>query len=94
VPPKASDQSIYPDIILQVPPGYLITDTAEDYVANYSRPPNMNGLEAILSGEICSQKSAAPLSMLCRYHTDQILPESGYLTDINRLVKSIFSGNK
>lgn len=92
--PIAPDHLIYPDIILRVPPGYLITDTAEDYVAKYSRPPHMNGLEAILSGEICSQKSAAPLSVLCRYQTDQISPEGGYLTDINRLVKSILGGNE
>ena len=59
----STPDGLYPDIIIEVPDGYLITDKTQEFIKDYQAPSALSGLEAVLRGEITSMKSTTPISV-------------------------------
>ncbi len=57
---------VFPDIILDMPSGYLTYDSSANFIESYSPPNNLNSLDGILRGDMVSMKSHEPLSVITR----------------------------
>jgi len=61
--PFTTLDELYPDIILEVPDGYLITDKTHEFIKDYKAPRGHSGLESVLKGDITSMKSTTPITV-------------------------------
>lgn len=76
----------FPDILLKLPDGYLISDQGTEFIAEYDFSENLEPLQAILQGQIISIKSTSPIATFVPSTSDLSTPRPsatgrGYLTD-------------
>ena len=81
----------FPDILLKLPDGYLISDQGAEFVTEYDAPENLDPLQAILRGEITSIKSTSPIATFVPSASRPSAPgasasDSGYLTDCYKFI--------
>lgn len=51
----------YPDVVLEVPDGYLTSDLSKEYLSAFCPPVSRSALQSIMKGDILSLKSHWPL---------------------------------
>jgi len=61
---KEKGANWFPDILIDLPNGYLTTDKESDFISEYSPPLINSALSSITRGEILSLKSHSPLAIV------------------------------
>lgn len=55
----------FPDIIVDMPSGYLTNNAIKDFVKEFHRPKGVSSLSSVLRGDIISMKSHEPIAVDC-----------------------------
>ena len=81
---------LFPDIIFDIPNGYLTSDESKNLVCEFQKSSKINGLSSILKGEIYSMKSHNPLWIILG-RKSSIADKGIYtLTDLNKFIINEF----
>ncbi len=81
---------LFPDVVIDVPDGYLITDKTQEFIEDYDAPSGQTALEAVLSGEITSIKSTQPLTVCYGGRISEIASDCTQLLDVYQIIDSAF----
>ncbi len=60
----------FPDIIIDLPSGYLTNNASESFIREFERPKGISSLSSILRGDIISIKSHEPIAVDCGNFAD------------------------
>ena len=81
---------LFPDIIFDIPNGYLTSDESKKMVCEFQKSSKINGLSCILKGEIYSMKSHNPLWIILGKTTLKADKDIYTLTDLNKFIINEF----
>jgi predicted AlkP superfamily phosphohydrolase/phosphomutase len=79
-----------PDIFIDVPDGYLITDKTQEIIEDYNAPRDTSGFGAVLRGEMTSIKSTKPLTACYGNDLSEVGLSCTQLVDIYQIIDSAF----
>lgn len=88
---RATESGWFPDIVIDVPDGYLITDRTQNFVEAYKVPSNYSALGSVLKGDIASIKSTTPVTFNCGKSRSKVGSSNSQLLDIYKIVDSKFA---
>ncbi len=91
-PRKDCDSPWFPDLVLDMPDGYLVTDKSRGFIEEYKVPEDFNALGAILRGDIVSIKSTTPATVYCpseKSNIDLSKKRFDKLVDVENLINSV-----
>ena len=81
---------LYPDILFELPDGYLTSDSANKVIEKFKKSKNINGLNSILKGEIYSMKSHKPLWLVLNNKIFIKRKKDLELTDLHKFIINVF----